>query len=271
MREIKKKVALITGASSGIGKAIYIQLIKQDWIVYGTSRKIKEKQTEKIDGGLMIYLDVNNQQSIDDVLSIVKDKQGRLDALINNAGYGIAGSIEDTSHEEAMAQFDTNFFGVLSMIQASLELLKRSKGIIVNISSVAGILSIPFQGMYSASKAAMELMSEAVRMELKDDGVRVSIVEPGDTKTEFTANRQMIENAYTAGYEKKLRASVARMEKDEQNGTPPEAVAKMVCRLIKRKNPPMRRSVGFSYQVLLFLKRILPNRLVLWVIGKMYA
>lgn len=265
------KVALVTGSSTGIGKAIYLELIKQGWIVYGTSRKIEENHIKNIDGGMMINLDVNNQESVDKAMSLIKEKEGKLDALINNAGYGIAGSVEDTSHDEAMMQFNTNFFGALSTIRASLDMLRQSKGIIINISSVAGLLSIPFQSMYSASKAAMESASEALRMELKEDKVRVCMIEPGDTKTAFTDNRQMIEKAFNSRYEKRLKASVARMKKDEQNGTPPSSVAKLTYKMINKKNPPIRRTVGFSYQLILFLKRILPNRLIMWIVGKMYA
>ena len=219
----------------------------------------------------MIYLDVTDHMSIEDTVSAIKNNEGRLDALVNNAGYGIAGSVEDTSYEEMMSQFNTNFFGALQVINASIDMLRQSKGTIVNISSVAGVLSIPFQGMYSASKAAMESASEALRMELKEDGIKVCMVQPGDTKTGFTANRLMTEKSVNSRYAEKMKQSVAKMEKDEQNGTSPETTARVVCKMIQMKNPPVKRAVGLSYQILLFLKRLLPDRAVLWIIGKMYA
>lgn len=266
-----KKVALITGASSGIGKAVYKKLSAEGWRVYGTSRKADKKGPIEQDGGSMIYMEVTDEASVKAGVGIIKDREGRLDALINNAGYGIAGSVEDTSTDEAKSLFDVNFFGVLSTVRACMELLAESRGIIINISSVAGRLTIPFQSMYSAGKAAVEAASEALRMETKPYGVRVCIVEPGDTKTDFTQNRTWSEAARGSKYESRMKVSVKKMEHDEQNGAPPEAVAKTVYNMMCRKNPPVRRAVGFSYQLLLFLKRLLPDRLVLWILGKMYA
>ena len=216
-------------------------------------------------------MDVTDENSIKDAVNIILENEGALHALINNAGYGIAGSIEDTSREEVAKLFEANFFGSLNVIRAATPLLSQSNGIIINISSVAGVLTIPFQGMYSASKAAMEAISEALRMEVKPFGVRVCIIEPGDTKTEFSRNRISVQNSRGSKYENTMKASIEKMERDEQNGAPAEDVAKLVCKMIKRKNPPMRKAVGFSYQTLVFLKRFLPDRLVLWILGKMYA
>lgn len=268
---MEKKVALITGASSGIGRAIYLQLVDMGYKVYGTSRRIDKGEMKSVDGGTMVYLDVNDELSTKETITSIYQKEGRLDALINNAGYGIAGSIEDTSYEEAMAQFDTNFFGVMRTIRYATKYLVETKGIIINISSVAGLLSIPFQSMYTASKAALEALSETLRMELRHDGVRVCLVEPGDTKTSFTDNRIWAQNAKDSRYKERLEASIEKMEKDERNGTAPENVAKIVCRVIKMKNPPIRKVVGFSYQLLVFLKRLMPDRLIIWILGKLYA
>ena len=266
-----KKVVLVTGASSGIGKAIYNMLVKNGWSVYGTSRKIKSGSIVDLNGGKMIKLDIKDAQSIKDAVSLIKKDTGKLDALVNNAGYGIAGAVEDTSYEEMKGQFETNFFGTIQMTNESLPLLRESKGTIINISSVAGVLSIPFQSMYSASKAATEAASEALRMELKSDGVKVCLVEPGDTKTGFTDSRIMVESAKNSRYSKKLNESVEKMEKDERNGVSPDNVAKLVYKMLNKKNPPVRRAVGFSYQFLVFLKRLLPDKLVLWLLGKIYA
>ena len=266
-----KKTALVTGASSGIGKAIFERLVKDGWTAYGTSRKIVRGEASPKDGGYMLYMDVTDEGSVAEAIEIIAQKEGRLDALINNAGSGIAGAVEDTSIEESKALFDALFFGSLRTVRAAFGLLSKSRGIIVNISSVAGVLSIPFQGMYSAGKAALEAASEALRMEAAPYGVRVCIIEPGDTKTEFTANRTYAKASEGSKYEAVMKKSVAKMEHDEQNGAPPEAVAKLVCKVLGKKKPPVRRAVGFSYQILVFLKRLLPDRLILWILGKMYA
>ncbi len=265
------KTALVTGASSGIGKATFNHLVKNGWTVYGTSRQVPKNEITSVDGGKMIYLDLTDNQSIKSAINLIHEQEGRLDALVNNADYGIAGSIEYTSYEEMVSQFNTNFFGTLRTINASVDILRKSKGIIVNISSVAGALSIPFQGMYSASKAALESASEALRLELKPDKIRVCLVQPGDTKTGFTSNRQVTEKSKASRYSGKMKTSIEKMEKDEQNGTSPETTAKVVYRMIKMKNPPVKCAVGLSYKILLFLKRFLPHRTVQWIIGKMYA
>ncbi len=266
-----KKTALVTGASSGIGKAIFSKLIDSGWVVYGTSRKIEKGNVKEVSGGFMIHMDVTDESSIDSAYKIIKEKEGGLDALINNAGNGIAGAVEDTSAKEAMWQFDVNYFGMLRTVRAFFDMLMKKEGIIINVSSVAGVLSIPFQGQYSASKAALEAASEALRMEVKPYGVRVCLVEPGDTKTEFTQNRTWSEAAEGSRYEKTMKASIQKMEHDEQNGVSPAKVAEVVWKMMQKKNPPVRKAVGLSYQILIFLKRLLPDKLVLWILGKMYA
>lgn len=264
------KVALVTGASGGIGHAAAEMLAQQGWTVYGTSRKVEPGVVEVVNGLRMICLDVTDLDSVQSAVALVLDREGRLDALVNNAGNGIAGALEDIALSEALYQFDTNFFGVLNMCRAAMPALRRSKGIIINISSVAGLLSIPFQSLYSASKAALEAASEALRLEVRPFGVRVCLVEPGDTHTNFTASRKMVA-CVSPDYEKRLTASVARMEKDEQNGVKPEAVARVICRMAQMRNPPVRKAVGFVYQLFLFANRLLPSRLKLWAIGLLYG
>lgn len=268
---MKEKIVLITGASSGIGRATYKMCVEKGWTVYGTSRKMKANEVKPVDGGSMIRLDVTDDESVKQAISLMMAREGGLDALVNNAGFGIAGAVEDTSIPEDMEQFNTNFFGVLRMTRAALPLLRQNKGHIVNVSSVAGVLAIPFQGMYSASKAALEIISETLRIELADEKIPVCLVLPGDTKTSFTENRQITCVSETSDNYQRMKTSVGKMEKDEQNGVDPRNVAKVICRMIEKKNPPVRRAVGFSYQFILFLKRLLPDRLVLWALKKLYA
>jgi len=263
------KVVLVTGASSGIGRSIAAMLALKGCRVYGTSRKIEPGQVTR---GIvsMMRLDVTSEESARQAVAHVIECEGRLDALINNAGNGIAGAVEDTSLEEAKAQFDVNFFGALNVSRAAIPELVKTKGIIVNIGSVAGSLPIAFQGMYSASKAALASLSATMRLELAGDGVRVCLVEPGDTRTGFTKSRTFAKGCEDSRYRERMKKSVSRMERDERNGAPPRKVAKVVWSMMRRKNPPVRRSVGY-YELLLFAKRLLPVRVVLWVLGKMYG
>ncbi|HHW32483.1 MAG TPA: SDR family oxidoreductase [Clostridiaceae bacterium] len=294
----KNNVVLITGASSGIGKCLASLLSQRGYRVYGTSRKqplmnmesrsnaaghgmsrdnttFDRGSTDSPDCGFikMIQLDVCCDESVEQAVNYVIQQEGRIDILINNAGFGLAGAVEDVSHEEAYRQFDTNFFGVLRMCRKVIPIMREQKsGIIINISSVAAQFSIPFQSMYSASKGALELVTEAMRIELKPFGIKVCLVEPGDTRTSFTDNRQTAKAALQedSAYGERFRKSVNAMIRDEINGPAPEGVAKVVLKLIKRKNPPIRKVVGIKYKVFVFLKRLLPSRIVEYLISKMY-
>lgn len=269
-------VVLITGASSGIGKALAEGLAEEGLKVYGTSRHVKGEETvvsENETGGFfkLIRLDVCDDESAKAAVEYVAKKEGQINILINNAGFGVAGPIEETTSKEAISQLDTNFFGMHRMILNTLPIMrKQNKGLIVNIGSVAGLISIPYQAMYCASKYAVEALSEALRMEVKDFGIKVTVVEPGDTKTGFPLNRQYSEESKESAY-KNSQKSVEKMMEDELNGPGPETVVKVVKRLIKRKNPPVRVTVGFSYKLIVFLKRLLPARLVVYVVSKLYT
>jgi len=273
-------VVLVTGASSGIGKAIAEKLARLGYKVYGTSRKQQpldsSNTVQEYASGFfkLIQLDVCSEESVKNAVEYVLEKEGTIDVLINNAGFGIAGSVEDTSTEEAQKQFDTNFFGVHRMIRHILPVMRKNrKGIIINISSVAGIFSIPFQSMYSASKYALEAMSEALRVEVKPFGIKVVLVEPGDTRTEFTSRRQIVAAAddENSVYKESFKRSLNTMIRDETNGPEPDVVAKVVIKVLKRKNPPVRVVVGASYKVLVLLKRFVPARFVEYIIEKLYS
>jgi len=201
-------VVLITGASSGIGKAAAEYLMKNGYKVYGTSRKEQADCTyEGSSGGFikMLKLDVCSEESIEKAVNCIMKEEGRINILINCAGFGIAGSVEDTSIDEAYKQFDTNFFGVLRMCRSILPIMRaQKKGLIINVSSIAGLISIPYQSMYSASKFAIEAATEALRCEVKPFGINVSLVEPGDTKTGFTCKREFTQGSKNSVYEEKL-------------------------------------------------------------------
>lgn len=274
------KVVLVTGASSGIGKAIAHALASRGCRVYGTSRAVKPgvyneifSPGDKNDGFIrMIQLDVCSEESVKMAVSLVLKEEGTIDILINNAGFGIAGSVEDTTIEEAHNQFDTNFFGVLRMCRNVIPIMRENKnGLIINISSVAGLISIPFQSMYSSSKYAVEALTEAMRIEVKPFGINVSMVEPGDTKTGFTEKRVYAVGANKdSAYNMKFEKSINSMEKSELNGPGPDKIVQAVIKIINMKNPPIRITAGFSYKLIVFLKRILPSRFVSYVVSKIY-
>jgi short-subunit dehydrogenase len=273
-------VVLVTGASSGIGKAIAERLANLGCKVYGTSRnaengKIVFSGSESVNGSKgfvkLIRLDVCDKTSVEEAVQYVLDTEGRIDILVNNAGFGASGPIEETSAEEAYSQFNTNFFGMHRMCRKVLPVMRnQGKGLIINIGSVAGLFAIPYQSMYSASKYAMEAYTEALRMEVKDFGIRAVVIEPGDTKTGFTENRYFSQESKESVY-KKSKASIEKMMKDEINGGSPEEIAKVVEKLLYKRNPPVRVTVGLIYKIFVFLKRILPSRLVEYILEKMYC
>lgn len=271
-------VVLITGASSGIGKATAEYLKSKGFYVYGTSRKPAPAMEEKSILGdensgflKMLQLDVCSEESVKKAVNYVIEKEGHIDILINNAGFGIAGSVEDTSDEEAYSQLNTNFFGMLRMCRNVLPHMRRQKrGLIINISSVAGLIAIPYQSMYSASKYAIEAVTEAMRTEVKPFGIKVSMVEPGDTHTGFTQKRQFCKASSNSAYSEQFKKSVNSMEESELNGPGPEVVVKAISKIIYSKNPPIRITAGFSYKAVVFLKRLLPARLVAYAVSKIY-
>lgn len=274
------KVVIVTGASSGIGKATAEYLMSKGFHVYGTSRKAEGRfdeghtREDPKSGGFidMIPLDVTSSTSVEIAVNTVLSREGRIDVLVSNAGTGIAGSVEDVSMDEARSQFETNFFGALRMIKFILPIMREQGfGKIIVLSSVAGVISIPYQAHYSSSKFAIEGLIEALRYEIAPFGIKACIVEPGDTKTGFTGNRTIagISNEKSPYYERFSR-SLARMEHDEQNGVPPIAVARVIYKMMLKKNPPVRTTVGFQYKSILFLKRILPTRIVEMLVGMLY-
>ncbi|MCP4134728.1 MAG: SDR family oxidoreductase [bacterium] len=264
----QSKIVLITGASSGIGKVCAEYLSKSGHIVYGTGRNPKAAE-----GYTMIPLDVTDDASVQTAINTVLEKEGALDVLVNNAGMGIAGAIEDTSVEEAQKQFDTNFFGVLRVSREVLPHMRnRRTGTIINISSLGGLLSAPFQGIYCATKFAIEGMSEALSYEVKPYGVNVVLVEPGDMQTGFTAGRIVTkESTEKSDYSGPFQKTLGFFERDETTGASPEQAAKLISKIISAKSPRLRYTVGMSSQRLaVILKKILPFRLFSAIIASHY-
>lgn len=258
-----KKVVVITGASSGIGFSAAEYFASKGYKVYGLSRRTAEGKFESV------RCDVTDCESVRAALSQIYIKEKRIDCFINNAGIGISGAVEHIPEENTKKLFDVNVLAYFSCAKAVIPYLKQTKGVLINTSSVAAVIPIPYQTAYSASKAAINLFGMSLNLELKKFGVRVCTVMPGDTKTGFTAAREKTLN--DAGYEDSLNRSVGKMEHDEKNGKSPLSVAKVMFKLAESKNPPALKTVGFAYKCVVFLNKILPARLMMRIVKKMYG
>lgn len=258
----------ITGAGSGLGRACAEAFAREGCQVIGVSRHCADK-TETVGSGTIrtLPMDVNNEESIRGVLETLE----RIDIVMHCAGFGIAGACEDTPIELARAQMETNYFGVLRVnAQVLPKMRAQGKGLVLIVSSIAGRIGIPFQSHYSSSKFALEAYAEALRMECAPFGIRVSLIEPGDTKTGFTGARSKALDRKSPYYAVCSR-SVAKMEHDEQNGKPPESVAAVALKLASKENPPVRVAVGAEYKALMALKRFLPDKAIERILKSMYA
>ena len=266
---VSKKVILVTGASSGIGKTCVEFLSQKGYKVYGTSRK-PPAQTSPWQ---MIQMDVNNDASVKKAINDIVIKEGRLDVVVNNAGMGVAGSVEQTTVEEIKFQFETNFFGVLRVCQEALPVMRRQKsGYIINVSSIGGLIGIPFQGAYSASKFAIEGLTEVLRMEVKPFGVKVVLVQPGDFNTGFTDSRIIAQQAQTdSDYSTRFKNALEVMENDERNGDKPAKIATLIYKIINRSSPKSRYMAGpWLQRTGVRLKRVLPSKWFEQIIMKTY-
>jgi len=252
----KRKIVLIVGASSGIGLATVQSLHAHGFRAYGASRR-------RHDGEIpWLTMDVTDDASVAAGIATIMATEGRVDALVNCAGFGIAGAIEDTSIDEARAQFETNFFGTMRTCRAVLPVMRAQKhGLIVNVGSLAGLIAVPFQALYSASKFAIEGFSEALRMEVKKYGIDIAIVEPGDFKTDFTNARIRVAGAgQHSPYHADCERALQQMENDESTGLPPSHVAALIQRIIETPHPHLRYRVGKTVQTAaVSLKHVLPQ------------
>jgi NAD(P)-dependent dehydrogenase (short-subunit alcohol dehydrogenase family) len=263
MERKNQRVVLITGASSGIGLACATHLAGRGFRVYGTSRRAAPTRSRPPGNLTMLTADVTEDNSVERAVAAVLDREGRLDIVVNNAGMGLAGPVENTSVEEARRQFEVNFFGAFRVCRTVLPAMRsQNSGYIVNIGSIGGILAIPYQAIYSASKFALEGLSEALRMEVRPFGIRVVVIEPGDHKTALTQNRQFAEMSPDA-YRKSFEAALARTAHDEQSGPGPEQVARLLYRIVNQRNPRLRYTIGPAPQrAAVWLKRLAPNSIL---------
>jgi NAD(P)-dependent dehydrogenase (short-subunit alcohol dehydrogenase family) len=270
-RHDTQPVVLITGTSSGIGRACAEFLAAGGYRVFGTQRRARDGGSDGIE---TLIVDVEDAESVRRAIATVVEKAGRIDAVINNAGSAWMGAVEETSIEEARAQLETNFFGALRVIHAVLPVMrKQGSGRIINISSLAGVLGVPFSGLYSASKFALEGMSESLRLETRHFGIHVSLVEPGDFDTGLPAARRMTGASQSSDVYRDFFSGVkAAQDRDEAVAPKPVAVARLVAQILKTRRPKLRYRVGRLAQLIVVpLKRWLPQRWFEWVLAKALA
>ncbi len=253
-----KKVILITGASTGIGRACADRLHWSGWTVVGASRRGTTS-----DSWQGLSMDVDNDASVEQGVADIIAEHGRIDAVLANAGWGVAGAAEATPIADAKAQVETIFWGAVRIVNAVLPSMRhQGGGRILLTSSIGGLIGIPFQAFYSAGKFALEGYAESMAYEVEPFGVHVTLIEPGNFKTDFTASRRMIPSSVDDPYRVASEKAIRTMERDERNGANPSDVAKVVERLLNSAKPPRRLMVGKrNERVGAVAKRLMPFRL----------
>ena len=249
---------LITGASSGLGKTTSEFLSSKGYNVYGTSRNPSKYTLPS--SYKLLKLDLTDIKLIDNAINIILEKEKKIDILINNAGIGITGPAEETDVEEMKKNFNTNFFGQVIMMQKILPSMRRNKkGLIINISSIAGYMGLPYRSCYSASKGALQLFTESIRMEVKKFGINILTLAPGDFATNIASRRYhspIKEGPYNYSYKK----SLIEMNKHVDDGNNPLEVAKIIHKIINTKSPRVHYKIGAFFQKFsIFLKKLLPD------------
>ncbi|MGJ8593106.1 MAG: SDR family oxidoreductase [Aquaticitalea sp.] len=263
------KVVLITGGSSGIGKSIGEFLTSKGFIVFGTSRNPERYTDSKFD---LISLDVSDVDSIEKAIETIIVKSGRLDVVINNAGAGITGPVEEIPMDEIKRNFETNFFGPINVIKAVLPQMRvQNSGLIINISSIAGYMGLPYRGVYSASKGALELITEAMRMEIKGFNIHMTNVAPGDFATNIAAGRYHAPVLEHSPYKSPYGNTLKLMDAHVDEGKDPMMMAKAIHQIIMTDAPKIHYKVGeFMQKFSIVLKRVLPDKVYEKMLMKHY-
>lgn len=264
MKMKKGGVVLITGASSGMGKSIALRLAKDGYVVYGGARRFELMEKElKPEGVRVLSLDVCDEASMERAVSKIIEEQGRIDALVNNAGYGSYGAVEDVPMSEAKRQFEVNLFGLARLTQLVLPHMRKARfGKIVNISSIGGKVYTPLGAWYHATKHALEGFSDCLRFEVEDFGVDVIVVEPGGIKTQWAdlSFDNMKKYSANGAYNALVERIIATRNQMESKGSEPEIIADVVSKALKAKKPKTRYASGYLAKPLLFLRRWLSDR-----------
>lgn len=259
------KVILLTGASSGIGYDAAEQLLSEGHIVYGAARRLEQMAPLQALGLRPLYMDITDETSIQAAVQQIIDQSGRIDVLINNAGYGSFGAVEDVALDEARRQFEVNLFGLASLTKEVLpQMRSQHSGTIINVSSMGGRVTTYFGAWYHATKYALEAFSDALRMELAPHGIHVSIIEPGGIKTPWgnIAADHLEHSAQGGAYEQEAKKAAARIRKQYAGNmmSSPRVVTRAISRAVRARRPRTRYLIGFGAKPLVFLHSILPAR-----------
>lgn len=261
-------VILITGITSGFGRAMASQLSLDGHKVYGTYRR----DSDPLPGVTYIKADVQDLESLKNTVTQVVEAEGRIDTLISNAGMGVGGPLEFTSIEDAQRQMDVNFMGMVRLVSLVVPIMRRQQhGHIICISSIGGLMGLPYQGMYSASKFAIEGYCEALRLEVRQFGIKVTVINPGDFSTGFTAQRDKVDNpdalAAYPGYAKSMQS----IEHDENSGLQPDRLALRISKIVHKRNPRNRYIIAtFVQKASVFIKKVLPPKWYDKILGSYY-
>ena len=261
--EAKNKVALITGASSGMGKDFSLRLLDEGYIVYGVARRIERMSDIEGAGGHTIKLDITDDSSIVATVDQIIKEQGRIDVLINNAGYGSYGAIEDVPIEEAKRQFEVNIFGLARLTQLVLPHMRKNNfGKIINISSIGGKIYSPLGGWYHATKHALEGLSDCLRFETKQFGIDVIIIEPGGVESEWggIALNAAMERSGSTAYSETAKG-FKKISETFKNQASPKVITDLVMKALRAKKPKTRYSAGTAAKPMLFMRKILSDRM----------
>ena len=261
-------VVFITGISSGFGLETARLLASEGHVVYGTVRR----QVEPLPQVRYFTLDVRDREAVADAVRAVIEKEGRIDVLVNNAGMGIGGPLEFATEEEIREQMDANFMGLVHCVDAILPYMRQQHGgKIVALSSIGGLMGLPFQGFYSASKFAIEGYCEALRLETKQFGVTVTVIRPGDFSTGFTGSRKKTTHNEAAQVYRTYAESMGKVEHDETGGLKPQVLARKISQIIRKRRPRYGYVIASLEQRLsVLLKRILPARWFSAILGSYY-
>ncbi|MBM0652847.1 SDR family oxidoreductase [Capnocytophaga genosp. AHN8471] len=252
------KTVLITGATSGIGKETALLLASKGFLVYGTARNVEGKNLPF----RLLPMDVRNETSIKEAVQQILTEVGRIDILINNAGVGITGAVEELPAEQLHNVFATNLYGAIAVIQQVLPTMRaQGSGRIINIASIAGYMGLPFRGAYSASKGALLLMSEALRMEVKQFGIEVTTISPGDYATDIASRRYHTPVNENSPYAKVYAKQLQLMNEHVDSGGNPKEMADKILKVINIKHPKVHYKQGsFLQKFSIVLKRLLPSK-----------